>query len=171
MNFRKILLALTLMTFVAIAEKPADAAVVWSAVASNCTAAPSSVAQAADPFYGVTFASSTTGDIILYCNIDLAAAPNIASMSVTYRDSDGTGTTGVIYADIWVLDKSTGTGGTLFASGFVSNNYTDTGTTKHDVVYGPTSLDYVHKYYFVRIVLSRSSTSTTENIVGVALNY
>ena len=103
--------------------------------------------------------TSGTGSATLKCPVDVNLA-SFEDIEVSYRDSDGTSSSGSVEVYIERVDKTSAVFGTSYVV-FDSDNYSTTlWNNKVQALPSTFTFDHANYYYTVMIVLSRTSTST-----------
>lgn len=117
----------------------------------------------------VGIATGSTGTVSLKCPVDVNLA-SFDTIDVSYRDSDGTGSSGSVEVLIEAVDKTSvvfGTSYVLFQSGWYS---TTAWNNKVQPLASTFTFDHENYYYYVQINLTRSSTSTFVPVGHVKLH-
>ena len=157
--------------------RTADAQVWWSKMAAGCVLDSASAAKAGvDSGFGtVGFKGAKLGRIKLTCPLSgLFISPggplDSVGMTISFYDTDGTGTACSVRASLLRSDLGAHEGG-LDIVGFDSNTgsvVTEPGTGRSiGSVFIPEAINFGASYYWVQLELVRNSTSCNPLAVGV----
>lgn len=167
-----ILIALALAT--TFASSTAEASGQWSISGGTCTVGDPAIQANRYLVTGgsVSFQPTATGLITLYCPVPYTTLFNggavFTTLYMTYADTDGAGSTSNshIVAQLVKLNASNGTL-TNIGSPIDSNSYAATSGSRQSITIN--HVFDVTSYYYVRVDIIRSNTSSFSTLFGISL--
>ncbi|MEW6367846.1 MAG: hypothetical protein AB1714_24720 [Acidobacteriota bacterium] len=142
----------------------------WTHIGAACVVDELDVNDYEVAYEEIYFKAGVTGSIQARCNVtnpdDQGDNPVWDRLGVTFKDPDATGTGARIQAVLKKVTRSTGTSSTVAT--FDSNRFAGTGWQFQATGVSHT-WDFWNYYYYVDIVLSRTSSSLDVRLSGVML--
>jgi len=145
----------------------------WASIGAGCV--PTGQSQQTNIHFNsagrTTFNASSVGEVILTCPITMPFTHGInTSLTVAYRDPDGTGAGARVLATLRRMDQQTGAVDTL--AQFDSNTSSVTNFAVAAAGFGncgPSPFAFDRFYYYVQINMTRSDLAMPVEIAAVAL--
>jgi hypothetical protein len=117
----------------------------------------------------ISYQTAATGVITIYCRIQGTWVSSPSTFHVTYADTDGTGTNANLTAQIIRMSRSTGTLTTVTTQ-INSNSFGTTSGSEMTQSLSGVTWDFTNNYYYIRVDLNRSTTSSFSTLFGFALD-
>lgn len=149
----------------------AAAATYWSAISTGCVPdAPSIQGNRYKPSSDTTIRhqGKNLKRISLICNVapnPSGAPPNL--LTLTYRDTTGTGTKAYVRAQLFSVDRATASKNLVASISSDTSSETVLGRVQESFVH---TLDFNTNFYFVKIDMDRSASTQAVSAVGVGLD-
>jgi hypothetical protein len=139
----------------------------YTVSANTCQIDPLYEKRASIVYGGVRFASGQTGSILLYCSIPTIERGFPNRLELVYTDPDGTRTSSGVSAE---FVRQPDTGGFVDIASLNSNSFSTTTATVQGIDFEH-RFDQSHNSYYVRILISRTTTSRSPEFRAVRIIF